>query len=333
MRLPRDWLGPREDLVPFGPRASSRVIDGPAPTPDAPPSTVDEPPPTAYASAPTIDHAPPTVDDAPRSADALPIAGEPPPSAEDFWGERSASIHGALQAPAGWAAPAADLAPADPATADARADLTAAACAPPDPNPTACGLLGVRTIRLRRANGRTVAAATAGLAASVAVLAVVSIFGAGATPPRAGGSKAGVAAVLSGGVSRILQLGLARIDASLGHEGATVAAQSATSRARRTPHHDQAAKPNHKSRRRPSTGPPHQIAFEVATATTTSASTYRPAGVGTSDASSAVRTNTATSIPPARSPSRSASRSLPSRATVSSTGESGALGPIHSPNG
>ena len=52
VRLPRDWLGPRDELVPFGPRASSEDAE------------------------------------------------EPPPTAEDFWGERSASIHDALQAPA-----------------------------------------------------------------------------------------------------------------------------------------------------------------------------------------------------------------------------------------
>ena len=61
MRLPRDWLGPREELVPFGPRAASRVPDESSPTDDA------------------------------------------APSAEDFWGERSAAIHSALQAPSDWA--------------------------------------------------------------------------------------------------------------------------------------------------------------------------------------------------------------------------------------
>ena len=193
----------------------------------------------------------------------------------------------------------------------------------------------VRAIRLRSANRRAVAAATAGLAAAAVIfVAGVSTFGAGATPQRAGGSKAGVAAVLSGGVSRILQLGLARIDASLGHEGARVAIRSAPSTARRAPHRQQAAKPHHTSPRGPSTGSPHPRSFEVDAATTAPSSTYRPAGAGTYDATSAVRTSTPTDTPPARpAPPRSASQSLPSRATVSSTGESGALGPIHSPNG
>src|SRR6202042_1687527 len=115
VRPPRDWLGPREELVPFGPRAASRVPDESSPTDDA------------------------------------------APSAEDFWGERSAAIHGALQAPADWAAA--------------------------DPDPTDRGPVGARAIRLRGFDRRAAAAATAGLAAvAVMVVAVVSIFGAGPAP-------------------------------------------------------------------------------------------------------------------------------------------------------
>ncbi len=294
MRLPRDWLGPREELVPFGPRAAS-------PGPDEPPSTDDD-------AVPTAGEAPPTADE--LTDDAAPTAGEAPPSAEDFWGERSMAVHGALQAPADWAP--VDLAPADP-------------------NPTPSSRVGLRAIRLRRFDRRTVAAATAGLAAAaVTVLAVVSIFGAGAAPQPAGGSKAGVAAVLSGGVSRIFQLGLARIDASIGHEAATLVAQSPASRPRRTPHHVRAPKPIHKAPRSPS----RPTSIEVARTTTAPLSAYRPAGTGTYDATSEVHTTTPTDTPSARpAPPPSVSQSLPSRATVSSTGESGALGPIHSPNG
>jgi hypothetical protein len=304
VRLPRDWLGPREELVPFGPRAGSRA-------PDEPPST-DDP------AAPTADQL--TVIEL-TAADAAPTAGEltvaeltaadaAPPSAEDFWGERSMAVHGALQAPAGWA-------PAD--------------SAPADQNATLRGRIGVRAIRPRRFDRRAVALATAGLAAcAVAVIAVVSIFAASAAPQPAGGSKAGVAAVLSGGVSRIFQLGLARIETSVGHEGAAVAARSTAPRARRTPHHVRAPKPMHKAPRSPS----HPALTEVARTTTAPSSAYRPAAIGTDDATSEVRTTTPTDIPPARSaPPRSVSQPLPSRATVSSTGQSGALGPIHSPNG
>ena len=58
MRLPRDWLGPREELVPFGPRAAS--------------VEEDEPPPSSE---------------------------DPPPSPADFWGEQSAALQSALEAP------------------------------------------------------------------------------------------------------------------------------------------------------------------------------------------------------------------------------------------
>jgi hypothetical protein len=55
VRFPRDWIGPRKDLVPFGPAAD---------------------PPTQTASTFTA-----------------------PPSADDFWGEDSAAVQDALQAP------------------------------------------------------------------------------------------------------------------------------------------------------------------------------------------------------------------------------------------
>ncbi len=65
VRLPRDWLGSRDELVPFGPRA-------------------DRP-----ASEPRIDSHGAVPDD----------RGGDPPSASDFWGEGSAAIQDALQAP------------------------------------------------------------------------------------------------------------------------------------------------------------------------------------------------------------------------------------------
>jgi hypothetical protein len=61
VRLPRDWLGPVEDLVPFGPAADS--------TPDA---------------------------RQPDAGDASPMA--PVPSAQSFWTQDAASLHAALDA-------------------------------------------------------------------------------------------------------------------------------------------------------------------------------------------------------------------------------------------
>ncbi len=68
VRLPRDWIGPREELVPFGPRAWE---------------TDDE-----AVDAPGIDEA---------ATDSTGHAAAP--SAEDFWGEHSAAVQDVLQGP------------------------------------------------------------------------------------------------------------------------------------------------------------------------------------------------------------------------------------------
>lgn len=62
VRLPRDWLGPREELIPFGPSTDERADD-----------------------------------------EGQHI--ELPPTADDFWGEGSASVQDAFQAPTDRAAP------------------------------------------------------------------------------------------------------------------------------------------------------------------------------------------------------------------------------------
>jgi hypothetical protein len=279
VRLPRDWLGPRDELVPFGPRAESEAPDPPA----------------------------------------TETGSDAPPSADDFWGERSAAIHGALQAPESWAD--VDSAPSGSTRSDG--DVTER------------GSVRVRAVRLPRRDRRAAGVAVAALAAAaVAFVVVVPAFRAGGARPAAGESRAGVAAVFSGGISEILQRGLARFEAGLSHDGATFAARSAASTARRAQHRVPAPKPHHKAPQSSSTGSsrPHSVA--VAAASTDSSSAYRPAGAGTYDATSEDHTSTSIDTPPARSaPPQAPSRSVPTRATVSSTGESGALGPIHSPNG
>jgi hypothetical protein len=163
---------------------------------------------------------------------------------------------------------------------------------------------------------------------------VVFAFRAGEAPQSASGSKAGIAAVFSDGVSQFLQRGLAQIDAGLRHDGAALTAQSVTSKAGRAQHHQAAPKPTHKASRSSSHGSSHPSSTEVATASKAPASAYRPAGVGTYDANSEDHASTPTYTPPARSaPPQAPSQPTQARATVSSTGESGALGPIHSPNG
>jgi hypothetical protein len=279
VRLPRDWLGPRDELVPFGPRAESEAPDPPA----------------------------------------TETGSDAPPSADDFWGERSAAIHGALQAPESWAD--VDSAPSGSTRSDG--DVTER------------GSVRVRAVRLPRPDRRAAGVAVAALAAAaVAFVVVVPAFRAGGARPAAGESRAGVAAVFSGGISEILQRGLARFEAGLSHDGATFAARSAASTARRAQHRVPAPKPHHTAPQSSSTGSSRPHSVEVAAASTDSSSVYRPAGAGTYDATSEDHTSTSIDTPPARSaPPQAPSRSVPTRATVSSTGESGALGPIHSPNG
>ncbi len=63
VHFPRDWFGPREELVPFGPGAEDELPNGR------------------------------------ETAAPVEIVAPPPARAEDFWGETSASIHDAMQAP------------------------------------------------------------------------------------------------------------------------------------------------------------------------------------------------------------------------------------------
>jgi hypothetical protein len=242
VRLPRDWLGPRDELVPFGPRASSEDAE------------------------------------------------EPPPTAEDFWGERSASIHDALQAPADSIDP--------PAGTQAR----------------------------RRFDRRPRAAAVGGLAVALVVLiGVVSIVlsPSGAQRPTTG-SKVAVAAVFGSGVSRLLHLGLAELTASVPPNlSARAAPRTVRHKTVRTAHRAPATRPTHRAHPQLSSSP--AVSIDTAHTTTTSPST----NAETSHVETAPTYRSAPSSPP----SHPASRPAASSATASPTGESGALGPIQSPNG
>lgn len=98
VRFPRDWLGPREELVPFGPRAG-RAAGADEARRDAADDSARglgaAPPPAAAAG---LDAAPP-----PPAASGLGAAPPPSaasaPSAADFWGEASASVQEPLQGP------------------------------------------------------------------------------------------------------------------------------------------------------------------------------------------------------------------------------------------
>jgi len=240
VRLPRDWLGPREELVPFGPRASSEGAE------------------------------------------------ESPPSPNDFWGERAASIHDALEAPADGARLA----------------------------------FGAQ-IR-RRFDRRPRATAVGGVA--IAVLVVIgilsSVSGPSATRRPAGESKVGVATVFGSGVSRLLHLGLANLDASVPRNLGRRAASETTQRptVRRGPHRAPAPRiAAHRAHPQVSSTPP--VSVDTAHDATAGSSTY----AATSHVDTAPTYRSAPPPPP--------SRPATSPATVSPTGESGALGPIQSPNG
>ena len=245
VRLPRDWLGPREELVPFGPRAASQRADG-----------------------------------------ALP-SDESPPSAEDFWGERSAAIHDALQAPA-----------------DDAAAVGAARTRPPR--------------RSLRGLDRRILGVAASLAVAVVVLLAVSSSFSGPSRP-AGGSKAGVAAVFGSGVSRLMQLGLAKLDISVPRN---LASQVDSRGARRTPHRASAPRT---LRSAPKSS--HRQVAQLHSA--------RPVSIDTSPVVANYEAPTHVDTTPTSRPVQPPFPSRPdaSPATVSATGESGALGPIQSPNG
>jgi hypothetical protein len=277
VRLPRDWLGPREDLVPFGPRA----------TPDSPEADV---PPASPAG--------------------------PPTSADDFWGEHSAAVQSALQVPAvheDAGGGSADTPALRPGGVDRRA------------------LAGAAAIRPGRLDRRVLAGAAAVLtiAAALALIAVAgSPFSPGSTPRPVAGSKISFADVLSGGFSSVFRLDLQRVHA----------ARVATATVRRTPHRTPAQPPDHKAagpRLAPSVHPSTPAVSEPTPATLASSNSYHPTTIDTSDATHAGGTDTSSETPPATksAPPSSVSRPVASRATVSATGESGALGPIQSPNG
>jgi hypothetical protein len=97
IRLPREWVGPREELVPIGPAARARARAEGLLDPDS--------------------------TDAPLSPPGRPGEFEPgrrspsaallPPTAHDFWGEDSAALHDVIQGPA-VAVPPAAASPAAP---------------------------------------------------------------------------------------------------------------------------------------------------------------------------------------------------------------------------
>lgn len=278
----RDWFGPEDELVPLGPRARANERESAAA-------------------------------DGPGHASLTAHAPQPPPSPEDFWGERSAAVHDAVQAPA---------AHGNAARRGRRTTNRA---------------LGT----LRRPGVAAAIAATAIAVAAIIVIASNGLGTGGSAAHIAGGQRVG-AAVLSAGVSRLLKLRLPQIEVSAAPSRPRAVKHAPRKPTRRRSHPQLVAKAVHHSS--PPTQPgsyssaPTYAAQETPVSSTTP---YHSSGGGTSYSSSVPTPTTSgiSSSPPAsRSSSTSSStnstkRRSPSGATVSPTGESGALGPVHSPNG
>lgn len=172
---------------------------------------------------------------------------------------------------------------------------------------------------LRLGRRVVVAAAAVGLAIVAATIVLSGGFGVSGSPHRAlGGSKVSVAAVLSSGVSRILKLGLPQIDVKASAPRARIAARTGGRARPRPARHTQHLVEAVRVRTAVTSVQP--VSSEVAPAAPVS--TYHPSETVT-------HTETSSSTDTQSSPVRSTSASAPANAT----GESGALGPIQSPNG
>ncbi len=270
VRLPRDWLGPRDELVPFGPRGGTPTDDRPT-------------------------------------------------SAADFWGEQSAAIHDALQAP-----------DQDWERADA-SDATRRSVEPGHKHDAPATSARFVAVGARLSPGsmprRPVLGAATGLAvagAMVAVLASHAFSLGGARHPAPSASRISAAAVLSSGIAQISNPGL------WNHASAVAPSRSDT--ARRPPRRAPAPKLRHRAAARTRRATSSRAASEPLAQPTTYHETI-------SSTSEAQRPESVSApVPTSHRLVRSAAPSSPSqassaRATVSPTGESGALGPIKSPNG
>ena len=249
VRLPRDWLGPRDELVPFGHRSA--------------PSEAEFSPPALASETSTL-------------------LADSPPTAADFWGERSAAIHDVVQAPM-----------------DGGAQR---------PAPAITSHLAAH--RLGLANRRVVAASLVAVAAAAAIV-VLSARSSHRVPV---GPESNTAAILSRSVSRILRIvELPRI------MSANRASRPRIRPGRRLVHPVTLSQPapeetSHKSSLSLSTS------TYAARATSTRPPPSYPSGVSSTR-------------PPANTSRPQSSASNSSGASVSPTGESGALGPVQSPNG
>jgi hypothetical protein len=275
-----DWIGPRDDLVPFGRRPRVR--------------SSEHPPVSETRGGAEFEAA---------ASRAEPATPDPPPSAEDFWGERAAAIHHALQAPVEGRQPA--------GTGDEGDSDTEPTSRPPrSTNRPRVG------DRIRRPRSLAAAACLAVLA--LAGLAVaLNPLGAGTSHNgAAGGSKLPLASVLSSGVSRALSRDVPRIGGTIARTRTRVTGSAGIRR--------------HPAHTRPRLKPEHPT---TPARTTVAVSLQPAAGAYTARAASPAPTPTETSNRPAPSANSPEPKRTSTSGPVSATGASGALGPIQSPNG
>jgi len=259
-----DWIGPHDELVPFGRRA---------------PDAQSERPPDA-------------------AAPATFIAPDPPPSADDFWGERSGGLHDALQAPAENREPVgADSGTVCPTAASGRTARS-----------------GARLLsRWRPIRRRFIVAGVAMIAFAATGAALTLGNSGGSAGTKAATATTQVASVLTSGMHRILSLDLP-----------VTTPRSANARV---------AEARHSARVRRSTSRPRYVPEPVhyvpppAATVTTAAHSSSEAGTAQAGAASPPPTTTSESV--SRPPSTANAYSAP----VPATGQSGALGPVQSPNG
>jgi hypothetical protein len=147
----------------------------------------------------------------------------------------------------------------------------------------------------------------------VAAATLIAVLTAGPRHQAAGGARLNMATILTGGVSRLLDIGPPRIISATGASPAHLRS------VRHVPHGPPRARQTSQATRH-RTSPPPPAPTYAARATPASPP---PAHHSSRGASSP---HTDTSRP-------QASASASSGATVSPTGESGALGPVQSPNG
>ncbi len=269
-----DWIGPHDELVPFGRRGREQE-------PERPPEEVA---PASFA------------------------ASDAPPSAEDFWGERAGGLHDALQAPGEDWIRADNGAPRAAEQAVRRARSVAFI------RPVGRFAIGsARHLRILAGPRQVVRAGATAVAVAAAAAFVISLMLGGSAAPGAGPADVQATSVLSNGVDRILRLDIPVI---------------APRRAPAHPAVDRHGPAATRVKSRPRYAP-ERVRYTPTAATTTTTVSHPQVQAATAEPG-------ARNPPPATTNdgvSRPSSTSTDSSPPVTATGQSGALGPIQSPNG